>query len=77
MGCVKTITYDSFPKQKDDNYKYPSVGKRVKVCYHYDTTKKHTGTIVRDDIEEPGETIIVLDNGRYLRGCECQFSLID
>lgn len=76
MGCINTITYDKFPKQKDNNYKYPSIGKRVEVCYHYDTTKKHTGTIVRDDIEEPFETIIKLDNGRYLRGVECQFSLI-
>jgi hypothetical protein len=32
------------------------------------------GTIVRDDIEAPYETIIKLDNGRYLRGVECQFS---
>lgn len=77
MGCVKTINYDNFPKQKDDNYKYPSVGKRVEVCYCYDTSKKHFGTIVRDDIEDPFETIIKLDNGRYLRGVECQYALID
>lgn len=77
MGCVSTINYDNYPKQKDKGYKYPSIGKRVKVCYHYDTSKKHFGTIVRDDIEEPFETIIKLDNGRYLRGVECQFSIID
>ena len=35
------------------------------------------GTIVRDDLEEPFETIIKLDNGRYLRAVECQYSYID
>ena len=79
MGCIDTITYDKFPKQKDENYIYPrfKVGRRVKVCYHYDTLKYHYGTIVRDDLEEPFETIIKLDNGRYLRAVECQFSYID
>ena len=79
MGCIDTITYDKFPKQKDENYKYPEfkVGSRVEVCYHYDTSKYHYGTIVRDDLEEPFETIIKLDNGRYLRAVECQYSYID
>ena len=79
MGCIDTITYDKFPKQKDENYKYPEfkVGSRVEVCYHFDTSKYHYGTIVRDDLEEPFETIIKLDNGRYLRAVECQFSYID
>ena len=79
MGCIDTITYEKFPKQKDENYKYPQfkVGSRVKVCYHYDTLKYHYGTIVRDDLEEPFETIIKLDNGRYLRAVECQLSYID
>ena len=79
MGCIDTITYDKFPKQKDKNYKYQQfkVGSRVKVCYHYDTSKYHYGTIVRDDLEEPFETIIKLDNGRYLRATECQFSYVD
>ena len=78
MGCIDTITYDKFPKQKDDTYntEWAKVGARVKVCYHYDTSKTHLGTIVRDDCEEPYETIIKLDNGRYLRGVECQFSYL-
>lgn len=79
MGCVDTITHTSFPRQKDENYKYPQfrVGSRVKVCYHYNTKDYHYGTVVRDDLEEPFETIIKLDNGRYLRGVECQFSYTD
>lgn len=78
MGCIENITYDKFPKQKDKNYRYPRyvVDSRVEVCYHFDSSKTHLGTIVRDDLEEPYETIIKLDNGRYLRGVECQFSYI-
>lgn len=77
MGVVNTINYDHFPKQADENYKYPKLGKRVKVCYKYDTTRTHMGTIVRNDIEEPGETIIKLDNGRYVRAEECQYSILE
>ncbi len=77
MGCVNTITFDNFPKQKDENYQYPSIGKRVRVCYHYDISKADMGYIVRDDREEPFETIIKLDNGRYVRGAECQYSFVD
>jgi hypothetical protein len=78
MGCVKTISYNSYPKQKEKDYKFPqyAVGARVEVCYHFDGAKRHLGTVVRDDIEEPYETIIKLDNGRYLRAVECQFSYI-
>ena len=25
MGCVETIAYDKFPKQRDKNYKYPEM----------------------------------------------------
>ena len=59
MGCIDTITYDKFPKQKDENYKYPEfkVGSRVEVCYHFDTSKCHYGTIVRDDLEEHDKQI--------------------
>lgn len=73
MGCVKTIDFDKFPKQADQNYKYPQLGKRCEVAFHYDTSRPLFGTIVRDDIEEPFETIIKLDDGRYIRGVECQY----
>lgn len=77
MGCVDTISYYNFPKQADNSYKYPQIGKRVEVCYHFDTSKKHNGVIVRADREEPYRTIIALDNGRYVLATECQFSFID
>ena len=76
MGCVETITYKNFPKQADENYKYPQLGKRVKVFYYYDISKFHYGVIVRCDIEEPFETIIKLDNGNFIRATECQYTLI-
>ena len=69
MGSHKNISYEKFPKQAD------SVGQKVNVVYHFDTSKSHDGTIVREDIEEPFETIIKLDNEeRYLRAVECQYS---
>lgn len=77
MGCISTISYDHFPKQTDSSYEYPHLGKNVEVCYHYDTSKKHKGVIVRDDREEPFVTIIALETGRYILGTECQFSLVD
>lgn len=69
MGCVSTITWTDFPKQSE------YVNRRVCVCFHYDTSRTIMGTIVRDDREEPCETIIVLDDGRILRGTECQYSI--
>ena len=74
MGVIKTITFDSFPKQNTGSF---GVGTKVSVCYHYDTNKTHEGTIVRADVEEPFETIIKLDNGRFLRSTECQYWPID
>lgn len=77
MGCMKNIDYDNFPKQADENYICPKLGNRVKVCYNFDTSRYHYGTIVRCDIDEPYETIIQLDNGRYLRAVECQYAFVD
>ena len=68
MGCVDTITYYHFPKQSE------YVNRRCKVCFHYDTTKMIPGTVIRDDREEPFETLIKLDDGRVVRGVECQYS---
>lgn len=76
MGCVANISYDKFPRQADGNYKYPQLGKKVKVCYHYDTSKYHYGIIVRSDIEEPFETIIQLDNRHFVRATECQYAML-
>lgn len=68
MGVHNNITADTFPKQGWLK------GRRCEVCFHYDTSKIVLGTIVRDDAEEPGETIIQLDDGRFVRGTECHYS---
>ena len=46
MGYVKTIDYDNYPEQSKN------IGRRVVVCYKYDTTKMHEGEIIRDDVGE-------------------------
>lgn len=69
MGVVANIKHDSFPQQ--GSY----LGKRVNVCFHYDTENVVQGVCVRDDEGEPGKTIFQLDDGRYVLATECQYSL--
>ncbi len=69
MGCVKTISAFSFPMQSE------YVNRRCEVCFHYDTTVKFFGTIIRDDRADPFETLIKLDDGRVIRATECQYSI--
>jgi hypothetical protein len=68
MGVVDGIDIDKFPKQGD------WVGKRVDVCFRYDSTRTIGGTIVREDEEAPGLCIIRLDDGRHVLTTECQHS---
>jgi hypothetical protein len=68
MGCIDTITAYKFPKQSE------YINRRCKVCFHYDTSKWIMGTVIRDDREEPYETLIQPDDGRTMRGVECQYS---
>jgi hypothetical protein len=68
MGVVANIAADRFPKQGD------WLGRRTRVCFHYDTSRITWGTVVRDDNEDPGVTIIRLDDGRYVLAQECQHS---
>lgn len=76
MGCVNTIGYDKFPKQRNmDNLH--SIGARVKVYFHYDASKFIMGTVVRDDTEKPNRMIIRLDDGRYVLDVECQYEYAD
>lgn len=67
MGVVSNIKHDKFPEQ--GNY----LGRKVKVCFHYDTNNTIPGVIVRDDKEEPHRTIIKLDDGRHVLAIECQY----
>lgn len=69
MGCVETISAYRFPKQSE------YVNRRCEVCFHFDTSLTIGGVILRDDREEPFETIIKLDDGRIVRATECQYSI--
>jgi hypothetical protein len=68
MGCHPAIRHDSFPKQGT------ALGKRCLVCFHYDTANAIKGKVVRDDYEAPFDMIIQLDDGRFVRSSECQYS---
>lgn len=68
MGTHQAITSSAFPKQGG------FLAKHVSVCFHYDTANFIGGVVVRDDMEEPFETIIKLDDGRFVRAVECQYT---
>lgn len=70
MGCVKGIDATNFPKQGNH------AGKRVKVCFHFNSEVTIEGEIVRDDMEEPHRGIIKLDDGRYVLMTECQYQVL-
>lgn len=69
MGVVNTVGFDRFPAQGQ------LAGKRVKVCFNYDTSRTIYGTVIRDDAEPPGLMLIHLDNGRTVTSAECQYSI--
>ena len=68
MRNVENITITRFPKQS------LWLNMRCKVIFHYSSEHETRGLIVRDDGEEPFETIIRLDDGNYVRSTECQYS---
>lgn len=70
MGVVANVGFSKFPKQGQ------YLGRRVQVCFNYDTSNILLGTIVRADEEEPGRLIIKLDDGRYVLSTECMYSPI-
>lgn len=70
MGYCKNITIDTFPKQGIQ------LGAVVDVCFRYDTTKLIRGVVVRDDMEHPWETMIRLDDDRYVLASECQYTIV-
>lgn len=70
MGVVPSVGFDRFPKQGT------WLGRRVQVCFDYDTSRTIGGTIIREDDEPPGLMLINLDDGRTVRSVECQYSLL-
>lgn len=69
LGSHPKIDIDKFPKQGD----FPSVGSKVVVCFNYDSSRQIEGTVIRNDVEEPGEMIIHLDDNRVVRSVECMW----
>jgi hypothetical protein len=68
MGIVTNVGAEQFPRQGQ------FLGKRISVCFNYDTTRQFGAVCVRDDMEEPGRVIFKLDDGRYVLSTECQFT---
>lgn len=70
MGIVENVdpTHGQFPRQSEH------VGGRARVCFAYDRSRTVMGTVVRDDLEAPGRTIIALDDGPVVLATECQWS---
>ncbi len=71
MGIEKNVEFDKFPEQGI------WLGKQVEACFNYDASKILTGKIVREDIEKPYNTIIELENGKYILATECKYSIKD
>lgn len=76
MGVVENVSSNHFPSQVSKDG-ISMLNKRVEVCFGYDENNIFKGVIVRDDHEAPFETIIRLDNGRFVRGVECQYRLVE
>ena len=67
MGTSPHIDAKKFPQQGS------LLGRKVAVCFHYDTQRQIGGVVVRDDITEPFIGIIRLYDGRYVLTTECEF----
>lgn len=68
MGTHPAIDVDRFPRQ--GSY----LGREVLVCFQYNARRTLRGTIVRDDAEPPWQTIIRLEDGRYVLAEECHYT---
>lgn len=68
MGVVANIGYDKYPEQSS------LVGTKVVVCFNYDPVHIAIGLVLRMDIEDPFETIFMLEDGRIVRSVECMFA---
>ena len=71
MDVCETISATRFPRQSEH------VHRRVRVCFHHDTSRQFPGQIVRDDLEEPYRMIIAIDDGPVVLSTECQYTFDD
>lgn len=67
MGNHENISAEKYPVQSKH------LLERVEVSFNYNTKDTLYGTIIRDDREDPFETIILLDDQKVVKGTECQY----
>ena len=67
MGVKAGISATEYPEQSN-------IGRKVLVMFNCSNPVFH-GVVIRDDKTTPYETIFMLDDGRYIRSVECQYSL--
>lgn len=73
MGMVSNINNVQFPVQ--GNFR----GKKMKICFNYDTSKKYDAICIRDDAEEPGKMLFsfthpMTGKTEYVLSTECMYS---
>lgn len=74
MGIVKNIDATYFPEQYiADKNVLVGIGRKVNVCFRFNTDTMIDGVVIRDDKESPFQTIIRLSDGRVVIATECQF----
>ena len=74
MGIVKNINATSFPEQYiADKNVLVGIGRKVNVCFRFNTDIMIDGVVIRDDKGSPFQTIIRLSDGRVVLAEECQF----
>lgn len=64
------IAHDRFPKQGEH------LGARCIVAFNGDLANLIGGEIIRDDMEEPHRTIILLDDDRTVLATECAYTVV-
>jgi hypothetical protein len=64
---VATMSATRFPEQSGN------VGRAVLVWFSHDAAQILPGTVRREDLEPPFETLLELADGRLLRGAECLY----
>lgn len=74
MGIQKRIDIKNFPKQHlVKESLMGGIGRKVEVCFYYNSANTIHGVIIRDDKELPFRTIIRLCDGRIILATECQY----
>lgn len=78
MGIENKIDINNFPKQYSvKESSTGGIGRKVEVCFNYQSDKIIEGVIIRDDCEVPYRKIIRLNDGRVILATECQYSTLD